>query len=165
MNPPTNITVLGVGNILQADDGVGIHAVRHLEAHGVEGVELIDAGTSPFDMLGTFQAGGTVIVLDCIRTGAAPGTLHRLSPEDLVIADDDARFAHGLGVAKTVAMAHELGAEASVVVLGLEPASIGWSLELTPEVRAALPTLLDALHEELERLRSGAEALQAAESR
>lgn len=157
MNSPSNITVLGVGNILQADDGVGIHAVRQLQSHGVEGVELIDAGTSPFDMLGTFQAGGTVIVLDCVRTGAAPGTIHRLSPGDLALADDDARFAHGLGVAKTVAMARELGAEASVIILGVEPAAIGWSLDLSPEVAAALPAFLDAVRAELDLITVGAE--------
>lgn len=147
----TDVTVIGVGNVLQGDDGVGIKAVQALQGNGLAGAEIIDAGTAPFDMLGVFMDSSTVIVIDCIRTGREPGTLYRLPPEAIDSADDDLRFAHGLGVAGTVRLARELGSTAEVVVYGIEPARIEWSLELSPQVEASLPELLDAVSEEVAR--------------
>ena len=102
-------------------------------------------------MLGVFLDSSVVIVIDCIRAGREPGTLYRLPPEAIDAADDDLRFAHGLGVAGTVRLARELGSTADVVVYGVEPARIEWSLELSPQVEASLPALLDAVNREVAR--------------
>jgi hydrogenase maturation protease len=151
------VVVLGIGNILQGDDGVGVRAVERLEREGtVPGVELIDGGTSPFDMLGVFQTSEVVIVLDCVRAGREPGTLYRLPSEALDVARDPERFAHGVGVAETVRMARALGSCAEVIVLGVEPAHIGWSLDLSDEVAGALPRLIDEVRAEVVRAESSA---------
>jgi hydrogenase maturation protease len=149
----TDVAVIGVGNVLQGDDGVGIKAVQALQGMGLADVEIIDAGTAPFDMLGVFLETQVVIVIDCIRAGKEPGTLYRLPPEMIDGAEDDLRFAHGLGVAGTVRLARELGSTADVIVYGIEPACIEWSLELSSEVEASLPQLLGAVTEEVTRAR------------
>jgi hydrogenase maturation protease len=148
----TDVAIIGVGNILQGDDGVGVRAVQVLQGKdGLGDVEIIDAGTAPFDMLGVFLESRLVIVLDCVRTGREPGTLYRLPPEAIDGADDDLRFAHGLGVAGTVRLARELGSTADVIVYGIEPACIEWGLELSSQVETSLPVLVDAVREEVAR--------------
>lgn len=146
--------IIGVGNTLRGDDGVGIHAALRLQGQ-THGVEVFDAGTAPFDLLGVFLEHDTVIVIDCICTGREPGTMYRLPPEAMDTAEESVRFAHGMGVPSTVRLARELGSTAEIVVYGLEPAMIGWSLGLSPEVAAALPALLEAVIDELKAVRSG----------
>jgi hydrogenase maturation protease len=149
------VVVLGIGNILQGDDGVGVRAVELLDREGPRlEVELIDGGTSPFDMLGVFQTNETVIVVDCVRTGREPGTIYRLPSEALDTVREAERFAHGVGVAETVRFARALGACAEVIVLGVEPAHIGWSLDLSDEVAGALPCLIDQVRAEVGRAES-----------
>jgi hydrogenase maturation protease len=143
--------ILGIGNILQGDDGVGVRvveALRHLE--WPPDADLYDGGTAPFDMLDVFLEHERVVVIDCVRGGREPGTVYRLTPEVLKWVESESRFAHGLGVPDTVRIAQQLGATAEVVVLGVEPAVIEWSLDLSPAMEAAMPRLLDAVAAELE---------------
>jgi hydrogenase maturation protease len=137
-----SVAVLGIGNILQGDDGVGVRTIESLEEEGgLPGVLLVDGGTSPIDMLGVFQESDVVIVVDCVSGGMRPGSICRLPGDELDKVLDGERFAHGIGVAETVRLAHSLGHCAEVVVFGVEPARLGWSLELSEEVSAALPKL------------------------
>jgi hydrogenase maturation protease len=148
----TSAAVLGIGNILQGDDGVGVRAVETLsQRRPPVDADLYDGGTAPLDMLGLFLDYDLVVVVDCVRTGREPGTIYRLTPEALEPLCDGARFAHGHGVPEVVHLASRLGSSAEVVVLGVEPGSIDWSLELSRGVRAAVPALLDAVTAEVAR--------------
>jgi hydrogenase maturation protease len=143
------VAVLGIGNILQGDDGVGVRVVRELEkAAPPSGPDLYDGGTAPFDMIEVFLEHDRVIIVDCVTAGDEPGTVHRVTPEVLAGIESGSRFAHGLGVPETVRIARDLGCEAEVVVLGVEPAEIGWSLDLSDPVEMAVPRLVDAVRVE-----------------
>ncbi|MDO8964019.1 MAG: hydrogenase maturation protease [Coriobacteriia bacterium] len=142
--------VLGIGNLLQGDDGVGIFAVHELERDAsMRDVDLFDGGTSPFDMMPVFLEHDLVVIVDAVRAGGVPGSLYRVLPEAIDRVSDGARFAHGLGVPDTIRLARELGSTARVIVLGIEPKALGWSLELSPEVARSVPALMDAVRDEL----------------
>lgn len=146
------VAVLGIGNVLQGDDGVGVVALHELQHDGVPAhVELFDGGTAPFDMMSVFLDHDFVIILDAVRTGREPGALYRVGPEALDRITDGMRFAHGLGVPDTVRLARELGSTAEVIVLGIEPALLDWSLELSEQVARSLPAFVEAVHDEVER--------------
>ena len=73
--------ILGIGNILMGDEGVGVEVVRRLEAQPLpEGVECLDGGTGSFVLLGPMQSAARVILVDATADGAPPGTITRLEP-------------------------------------------------------------------------------------
>jgi hydrogenase maturation protease len=151
------VAIVGIGNILQGDDGVGIRAVRSLHADGsVHGTDLYDAGPAPFDALDVFLEHEFVIVLEALGAGRAPGTVYRTTVDGLDPISAGLRSAHGLGLPDTVRVARELGACPEVVILGVEPGRIGWSVDLSQPVAAALPHLLDAVRRELGEVRPAA---------
>ena len=145
--------VLGLGNLLLRDEGVGIHAVRELRERELPSdVELVDGGTAALDLLSFLQRAERVIVLDAVRRGDKPGTIYRFRLEPKALHAESAPLSlHELSLQEALWVAQKMGFHPEVIVLGVEPQTIEPGLELSPQVRAALPHLLDAVCEELRR--------------
>lgn len=142
--------ILGLGNLLMGDEGVGVHAVNALMQDGLQAdVTALDVGTAILDALPALEESERVIVLDAVRTGRKPGTICRIRFDDLVQPKRIASM-HGFDLTRVVALS-ERRDSIEVVVIGVEPARIEWSMELSPEVEKALPKLLDAVRTEVER--------------
>ena len=139
--------VLGIGNSLLTDDGVGIHAALRLrEALGdADDVQVLDAGTLSFFLLPWLERADALIAFDAAVDGGVPG--------DLVLkegADFDAfvrrpgRSVHEIGLADLLDMARLADKlPARRVLIGVEPASTDWGLECTPAVAATVPRCVD----------------------
>jgi hydrogenase maturation protease len=165
------VLVLGVGNILLKDEGVGVHAVRELTARAERGgsprrhdVELYDGGTFGIDLLDTIANRRKVIVIDAVRpvlrssgaaaakggADAAPGTVLRFTAADLVRPGRPDLSLHQVGLFETLAMARQLGcAPEEVVIFGVVPMALEPGLELSPEVAAVVPRVIDLVLAEL----------------
>lgn len=129
--------ILGVGNLLLRDEGVGVHVVKHLQEKGVpEGIEVIDGGTLGFDLLGLFEGTEKVVVVDALKGGGEPGTVYRVRPKDLKGEEARSLSLHQVDLLEVMEMARLLGYEAEVVIIGVEPKEISWGMELSPEVAA-----------------------------
>ncbi|HEY3378378.1 MAG TPA: hydrogenase maturation protease [Armatimonadota bacterium] len=137
-----HILIAGLGNLLLQDDGVGIHAVRLLEQDAPPGVCVADIGAAVLDALHLFEWADMILAIDAMKTGGAPGTIYRFS-----IGDVDPG-----GVPTSL---HELSLIAAlrflpyihtphISILGVEPDTIDYGLELTPAVQNALPHLVHA---------------------
>ncbi|HEY5143975.1 MAG TPA: hydrogenase maturation protease [Solirubrobacteraceae bacterium] len=116
--------VIAVGNRLRADDGAGVEVVRRLAGRVPAGVRLIELGGEPAGLLDAWDGLGTVVVVDAVRTGGEPGTVHRLdaSTEPLPARMGSAST-HGLGLAEALELGRALGRlPARVVVVGIEVA-------------------------------------------
>ena len=139
--------VLGLGNLLLGDEGVGVHAAQALLKERFEGVEIQDIGTAILDALPALERAKRVIVLDAMKGHGNPGTIYRISM-DQCMGNPCIGSLHGFDLRSVLAMA---GREAppEVLVLGVEPAMIDWSLDLSPTVRRSLPVLLEAVRSEL----------------
>jgi len=139
--------VLGIGNILMGDEGVGVHAVRRLADQGVpDDVRVVDGGTGGFHLLSCFQDYDQLVLVDAAADGQAPGTVATLEP---VYASDYPRSltAHDIGLKDVVEAAALLGPLPKtylVTVSVLEPR--GLSLMLSPPVEAALPSVVAAVY-------------------
>jgi hydrogenase maturation protease len=82
--------VIGIGNLILKDEGVGIHAVKRLETMELpSGLEIIDGGTDTMKLLAVFQDFERIIVIDAIKGGGEPGTIYRVTPEEIM--QDDKR--------------------------------------------------------------------------
>ena len=141
-------TVLGLGNLLLGDDGVGVHAARALVADGgLEDVVVQDVGTALLDALPALEVAASLIVIDAMRGGGPAGTIYRLDGPDLERNPCIASL-HGFDLPRTLALTRRTTVP-EMIVFGVEPERIDWSLELSPAVARALPVLLDAVRREI----------------
>lgn len=149
--PTGRVVVIGVGTPYRRDDGVGPEVVRRLGAVLPTGhsVELVELDGEPVRLMQTWSGADEVYVVDAVRSGAPPGTLHRFAPEDLLGAPADGSQlggGHLLGVVDAVSLAAVLGhLPAKLVVLGIEGSDFEAGVGLTPAVRAAARAVTDAL--------------------
>jgi len=150
-----NVVILGVGNLLMSDEGVGVHAVNALEQKYSfpEGVRCVDGGTSTQELLGDLEDLDHLIVLDAVAAGASPATMIRLEGAAVPSAFTTKLSPHQVGIADLLAMLTFIGhAPKRVVVLGVEPAVLSLGMELSPEVAARVPELCAQVVEELSGL-------------
>jgi hydrogenase maturation protease len=153
------INVIGIGQSLRGDDGAGLAAVRfwretrggswHHNLH----IELVE---SPgIGLLNLLEGADAAILVDAVRSGAKPGTLHQLSENDLMAFLDGTDSAHGWGIAETLAVGRKLDLEElpqEIVVIGIEAGKVGMGVGLSPKVLAALPAAARLISETLKQL-------------
>lgn len=140
--------ILGIGNLLWGDEGVGVHAVRELlEEELPEGTKVLEVGTSILDALGELENSERLIVLDAIKAEGIPGTVYRLHIDNCESPNDIASI-HGFDVFALLALTGR-NMPAEVIAFGIEPASFDWSTKLSPQVSKALPFLLDSVKREI----------------
>lgn len=148
MNP---ILVLGIGNILLRDEGVGVHAVRRFQAEGVpEGVDAVDGGTFGADLLDVLADRERVIVIDAVEAEGPPGAILRFAGTDLAARTAVSLSLHDVGLLETLLIARQLKCEPKdVLVFGIIPARLDPGLEMTAEVEAAVGKVLALVRKEL----------------
>jgi hydrogenase maturation protease len=137
--------VLGIGNILLQDEGVGVRAVEAMQGMEIPpDVELLDGGTSGADLVDYLADRPKVIVIDAVDSHAAPGTVFRMTPDDLVRGEDADLSLHQLGLIDSLTMARELGTPArDVIIYGIQPQRVYWGLELTEPVARVVPKVIE----------------------
>lgn len=139
----TEILVLGIGNVLMSDEGVGPRAARDLEPRVPDGVRVIESGGLGIDLLHDVEEAGRLLVLDCVEAGVEPGRVVRLDGRSLAAGPGPHLSPHEFGVGDVLGLARLHGREPEeVVVLGIQPARIAPGTELSAEVDAALPGLV-----------------------
>jgi hydrogenase maturation protease len=139
--------ILGIGNLLLGDEGVGVHLVRHLESLGPlpEGVECLDGGTGSMVLLEPMQSAGRLILVDATCDGNPPGTVQRLLPR---FASDfpPSLSAHDIGLRDLLESFYLTGTPPEVVLYAVSidlPQDM--TTDLGPPVAAALPGLAEAV--------------------
>ena len=149
------MVVLGIGNELMRDDGVGVHVVRRLAREPLEPrVEAIEAGTALADALDLVADGAAVVAVDAASGGGPPGSIYRFGLGDL--AAERGVSLHETSLPEAFALAEVAGAKfGEVVVLGVEPAEVKPGEGLSPTLEARLPVILEAVRHEVSRLLQG----------
>lgn len=148
------ITVLGIGNILLRDEGVGVKVLEHLKEYNLsKEVELIDGGTATLSLFPIFTETDHLIVIDAVKGGMTPGTTYRLGLSDLMPTEGSSISLHDLGLLEALDMAKRIGkSPKSVVIFGIEPKEIDWGMELSPEINTKLPEIATLIIKEIETL-------------
>ena len=144
--------ILGIGNLILRDEGIGIHAIRRLQSVELpSGIDVVDGGTDSVDLLPYFQNYERIIVVDALRAGGEPGSIYRVTPDDIMEDEKRSLSLHEIGLLDVLLMAKHLGGHGEVVIIGVEPKEISCSMDLTPEVEARLPHVMDAVLAEINR--------------
>jgi hydrogenase maturation protease len=151
LNPNNPLLILGLGNIICQDDGVGVLAVETLAQHYGEtpGVRILDGGTLGLSLLSHIQDSELVILVDAIEADEPPGTLIRLEGEEVEPAVRYRLSVHQIGVADLLDGLRLLGAmPPKLILLGLVPVETSLGLGLTPAVKDGMPELIAAVVDE-----------------
>lgn len=145
------VLVLGIGNILLRDEGIGPRVAQLLQAAALPaGVEVCDGGTAGFNLIDVLAGRRKVIVIDALDAGHAPGSIVRLTPQDLTRQDRPNLSLHDLGLLEALDMAQQLGeAPQEVVIFGIQPQDLSCGLDLSPTIRACVPELVNLVLAEL----------------
>lgn len=151
---PRPLLVLGLGNVLCGDDGLGVAALARLARRYELGpdVRLADGGTLGLSLLGWFDEVDDVLLVDAILADAAPGTLVRLEGRDVEPAARERLSVHQVGVADLLDALRLIGGEPRrLSLIGLVPERVELGLGCSPPVERALPHLVSALADEIRR--------------
>lgn len=134
--------ILGVGNLLMGDEGVGVAAIRYLEERGfAEHAELVDGGTSGFHLLGLFRHQQHLVLIDAAADGQPAGTVSLIRPR---YASDfpPTLTAHDIGLKDLIESAALLGYWPEVDLITISIGSLNsMTMDLSPAVSAALPAV------------------------
>ena len=144
------ILVLGLGNQLLSDDGVGPVLLEELAASAIpwpSDVEFLDGGTQGLALLGHLSGRQALIIVDALHTGAPPGTVHRLTLNELrELSAGRAHSAHEGNAGELLAAAQLIGELPDrLFVVGIEPERIVTGVGLSDAVQQALPPALDQI--------------------
>jgi len=128
--PSPKITILGVGNELLSDEGVGVHVAKELEKREIPpGVEVFEGGTDGFGLLHIISDTDHLIVIDSVKGGGEPGSIYRFDIKDAPNCPD---------LFKTS--------------IGIEPKTIATGMELSPEIHAKIPRVIELVLEEVDKI-------------
>ena len=140
-----NTVILGLGNILLKDEGVGVYAAKELKKSTLpEDVEVIDGGTSPTVFL-TVKDARKIIIIDALKGGKEPGTIYRLSPENLTTGSySNTLSLHQMSLVETLSIIEKTGSTfKNIVIIGVEPEKIEWGVGLTPAIEQKIPDIIN----------------------
>jgi hydrogenase maturation protease len=145
-----DVLVLGLGNTLLADDGVGVHVVRHLAAtpDTLPGLRILDGGTLGFRLMAAITQSQSVIVVDAAQLGERPGTVRLLHEQALAdhVSRGGRMSAHEAGLVDLLTLARLEGwTPARLALLGIQPKLVDWGDRLSLPVSRSLPVACRAV--------------------
>jgi hydrogenase maturation protease len=145
--------VLGLGNPLLGDEGIGTRVVGELkELELPDGVELTDGGTGGLRLISLMEGYQRVIIVDAADMGRPPGCAVRFTPSEAQFKTEETPLSlHQMGLVEALALAEALEvAPAEVVIVGIQPGRIEGVVGLSPEVEGAIPQVVRMILDELD---------------
>ena len=146
------IVVLGMGNLLLKDEGIGVHVAEAMQAmpapKNVE-LEVVDGGTLPDAPL-SFEDVDKLIIVDAVQAGGKPGTIYRFHPEDIEPDDRVLTSLHQISLLENLWLMDKFSQKPqNTVIVGIEPEDMNWGLELSAELQERIPQIIKVVHEEI----------------
>jgi hydrogenase maturation protease len=149
--------VIGVGNILLSDEGVGVHLVNEFAKRGTHpGIDFVDGGVSGGALLSLIEDQGRVILLDTVAAPFPPGTVLKLFPDDIRRSADARYSLHDLNLADVIDLMRLRGTLPEMLILGVVPADIEtWRIGLSEPLSAKLEEILAKVGAEIMKFAGG----------
>ncbi len=147
---PKRTLILGIGNLLQKDDGVGVHVIQYMQQHNVllpQHVELLDGGIAGFDLISHMIQFDKIMIVDALNVHDKPGSIYRFAGEHLVSKSPNVSL-HELGIAEVLKVLKIQGAYPDIEVIGIVPENIkDLDMTLSPSVAESVPRVVDLILE------------------
>jgi hydrogenase maturation protease len=151
--PHPRVLILGVGNLLLTDDGLGVHVINSLkESVFPKNVTLLEAGTVSHQLITELHKVDLLIVVDVVEAGDVPGAIFKFSPDDLHYTSVQRTSLHQISLIDVLQMTELTGKKPKTIIIAVQPKDVSsWSLELSPEVKAIIPKVKELIFEELKQ--------------
>jgi hydrogenase maturation protease len=148
---PQKIVVLGVGNILLSDEGIGVHVANELMKMDLPPeVSVVEGGTDGFRLLNVITEADRLIVIDSVKGGAEPGSIYCFDINEVRNCPPGfTTSVHQIGILEVINLSELVGKKPHTTVIGVEPKSLEMSLELSPEIKAKIPRIIELVIDQL----------------
>ena len=149
---PKNILILGLGNILLGDEGVGVRVIEQLFSHPLpDEIEVIDGGPAGYELINFFEGKEKVISVDAVKTDDTPGSVYKM---DLSIVQEDETVQlslHQIGLKNVFKMASMMDLNPEVTLIGIVPKDYqDYNIGLSEEVEKAIPLAIETVLKAIE---------------
>jgi hydrogenase maturation protease len=153
LSSPQKIVILGIGNILLSDEGVGVHVANELAKMDLPpDVSVVEGGTDGFRLLNVITEADRLIIVDALKGGAEPGSIYRFDVGDVKSCPSGFKTSvHQIGILEVIDLSGLIGKTPHTTVIGIEPKSLEMTMELSPEVREKVPKIIDLVLDEVKR--------------
>lgn len=150
---PPKITILGVGNLLLSDEGVGVHVVKELMKMDLpHDISIVEGGTEGFGLLNIITETDRLIVIDAVKGGASPGSIYRFEIDEIQNCPSGFKTSiHQIGILEVLNLSRLIGKSPRTTVIGIEPKSLEMGMELSSEVKEKIPRIITLILEEIEK--------------
>jgi hydrogenase maturation protease len=146
------IVVLGIGNILMTDEGIGPHAVNALQQRYAlpDEVEVVDGGTAGMELIRYVSNADHLIVVDAVRVGQPPASVVKMTGDAVPAFFRTKLSPHQVGLSDLLATLMILGeSPGTITLVGVQPDSFDMNMDLSPAVAAKLDTVVEMIADEL----------------
>jgi hydrogenase maturation protease len=148
------ILILGVGNLLLSDEGVGVHVANQLMEMDLPAeVSVVEGGTGGFRLIDIITEADRLIVVDAVKGGGAPGCIYHFDIDE--VRDCPYGFktsVHQIGILEVIKLSSLMGKKPYTTVIGVEPKSLDMGMELSPEIKDKIPRMIQLILDELKHL-------------
>jgi hydrogenase maturation protease len=153
---PPKITIIGVGNELLSDEGVGVHIIKELREMDIPpGIEVIEGGTDGFGLFNIICETDYLVVIDSLKGGGKAGSIYRFNVKDAPNCPNSFKTSvHQIGILEILHLSGLIGKTPKTIIFGIEPKKITTGMELSPEVQEKIPRLIELVLGEINELPS-----------
>jgi len=151
-SPYKRILILGVGNLLLSDEGVGVHIAQQMMAMEMPPeVQVVEGGTDGFGRIDVIVQAERMILIDAVKGGGEPGSIYRFEIEDCPPYPDIFKTSiHQISILEVINLSSLIGSTPRTTIIGIEPACMEMGMNLSPVVAAKIPTVIRMVQEEVE---------------
>ncbi len=143
MNDNNKIVVIGIGNLLLMDEGIGVHTINELEEHDLpKSIEIYDGGTGGFKLIDLMHGATRVIFIDAVETGKPPGTVTIFSAEEVHSIYNKKKYSlHDTDLMEVIKMTELLNNPPEIEIVGIQPETIDYGTTLSKELTDSMPNI------------------------
>ncbi len=154
MNKNSKVVIIGVGNLLLMDEGIGIHVINELEKNKLpESVDVYDGGTGGFKLIDIMHEAKRVIFIDAVETGKAPGTITTFKSEDVRSMYPKKKYSlHDTDLLEVIKMVELLEHPPEIEIMGVQPKTINYGTTLSRELTDSIPDIINTIYNEIDNI-------------
>ena len=147
------LKVIALGNPLRGDDGIGLAVLERLKQESLaHRAILLDIGSDAFTLLEHLMQKDPILILDCARMGKQPGEVSKFRIDNVHLQQaSDMVSLHGFSLAEIYNMAGKMGDIAECQIVGVEPKTVEFNRDISPEVIQSIPLVVETVKEEIDK--------------
>ena len=150
----SKIVVIGIGNLLLMDEGIGVHTINELETHDLpKSIEIYDGGTGGFKLIDLMHGAARVIFIDAVETGKAPGSVTIFSAEEVHSLYNKKKYSlHDTDLMEIIKMTELLDDPPIIEIVGIQPKIINYGTTLSKELAGSMSNIVNSVLKRIEEV-------------